>query len=225
MSLINQALKLEQQKRQGANTPQAPMVAQFAHRRQNSNLAVLLIGFTGMGMLLAASVTAIFYFGNGFLEQGNQDLARSEAPAQTSLASAPAPSPSAPAEQEDPRESILTSLTQEELSTVQQMLAEREKRSASESTAPATAAPETQEQPPADTQAKLSTISQIQDIVDAYSIQGIRKAGKDTRVFLNGKIRRIGDVIDLEHDLRLVGFTETDLVFRTADGRNYKKAL
>lgn len=220
MSLINQALKLEQQRRQTTQGPQAPLASRMAYRGSNDKLPLLLFGFTGMGMLLAASVTVIFYFGAGYLDS-DKGLAESPAPQrQTSLATASTAQVEAiPSKSEVPTalEDMLGSLSDDQLSTVQQMLLQRESPLAQEEVS---AAPDPQAAP-----GERLKVSSLQDLVDAFSVQGIRKAGQDTRVFLNGKIRRIGDVVDTENDLTLVGFTDTTLIFRSRSGETFEKGL
>ena len=208
MSLINQALKLEQQRRQTTQGPQAPLASRMAYRSSNDKLPLLLFGFTGMGLLLAASVTAIFYFGAGYL-----NFDKGLATASTAQVEA------IPSKSEIPTgiEDMLGSLSDDQLSTVQQMLLQRESPLAQEEVS---AAPDPQAAP-----GERLKVSSLQDLVDAFSVQGIRKAGQDTRVFLNGKIRRIGDVVDTENDLTLVGFTDTTLIFRSRSGKTFEKGL
>lgn len=223
MSLINQALKLEQQKRHAANGPIAPMVSRMSHRRQNDKLPLLLFGFTGMGMLLAASVTAIFYFGSEFLGSEKTLASESTSPPVEAISARELPS-RLQEEQTAPKiEDLLGSLSEDQLSTVQKMLLNREAASTPKAERP----PIEKESAllPSSKASSLSEISQIQDIVDSYSVQGIRKSGQDTRVFLSGKIRKIGDIVDIENGIQLIGFTETALVFRNAKGERFKKAL
>ncbi|MBD5780596.1 hypothetical protein IEN85_13930 [Pelagicoccus sp. NFK12] len=222
MSLINQALKLEQQKRQTQSGPIPPMAGRAPYRGSSNKMPLLLFGFTGMGMLLAASVTAIFYFGSAFLE--------ADKPVAASLSTPPSVSQSSPAaaaqdtNAEPQLANLLGNLSEDQLSTVQKMLIEREAEygkqepSTLDSPSPATTvAPEAE--------VDLSDISRLQGVVDSFSVQGIRKAGTDTRVFLDGKIRKIGDIVDIENRLQLIGFTESTLVFRDPSGRRFEKAL
>ncbi|MDQ8180500.1 hypothetical protein [Pelagicoccus sp. SDUM812005] len=223
MSLINQALKLEQQKRHTETTPVAPMVTRMAQRRSRDKMPLLLFGFTGMGMLLAASVTAIFYFGSEFLESDKALATTTLPPAASSEAPQDASSPAAPADAEPQIEELLGQLSPDQLSTVQQMLLERDSEQPDgEAVATNETAPADQSESPSHS---LSDLSRLQAIVDSYSVQGIRKAGAETRVFLNGRIRKIGDVIDIENRLQLIGFTETALIFRDSSGQRFEKAL
>ncbi|MDQ8185511.1 hypothetical protein [Pelagicoccus sp. SDUM812002] len=219
MSLINQALKLEQQKRQIATGPVAPMVHRMPHGRSSNKMPALLFAFTGLGLLFAASITAIFYFGADYLESENS-LAAS---APTAIADNATQS----TDSTDPRSDgtspkiveLLGSLSKDQLSTVQQMLIERK--------AGATAAETLDTSTSNSTEATvdLSERSRLQTIIDSYSVQGIRKSGRETRVFMNGKIRKIGDVIDIENRLRLIGFSETALIFADSDGNRFEKTL
>ncbi len=223
MSLINQALKLEQQKRQTMNGPAAPMVSRIPHRGTSDKMPLLLFGFAGMGMLLAASVTAIFYFGSEFLDS-EKSLATATPPAAIEDASATPETPATQTDESAPEiAQLLGALSPDQLSTVQQMLLERENATA---TTEQSAAPsdQTAENVSA-ASTSLSELSRIQAIVDSFSVQGIRKSGQETRVFLNGKIRKIGDVVDIENRLQLIGFTETVLVFRDSNGQRFEKAL
>lgn len=221
MSLINQALKLEQQKRQTQTPHQTPLVGRMAQRGNSNKLPMLLLGFTGMGMLLAASVTAIFYFGSGYLES-EKSLAVGMPPQDgTQIISTSTNQVGNTANtltQSGEIASILGTLSPDQLSTVQKMLLEREAAS------PSTTETEPEASEPANA-IERSEVSRIQDLVDSFSVQGIRKAGSDTRVFLNGKIRRIGDIVDIENGLKLVGFTETNLVFKSRSGITFQKSL
>lgn len=227
MSLINQALKLEQQRRHTESAPVPPMVSRLANQRQSSSRwPMILLGMTGMGALLAVSLTAVFYFGSGYLSKGERDLALSIPSEEISSQAIPVPDKK-PAEstanQGDPEEieALLGSLSNDELSTVQQMLRERE---ASQT---ATDGKEERASQPQQTAVSpdLAKLSKIQEVVDGFSIQGIRKAGKDSRVFLNGKIQRIGDIVEIEHSIVFVGFTDTALVFKIPSGHAFKKPL
>ncbi|EDY81899.1 hypothetical protein VDG1235_1519 [Verrucomicrobiia bacterium DG1235] len=225
MSLINQALKLEQQKRHAPSGPQPPMVSHMARHGQSDRLPLILIGFTGMGLLLAFSISAIFYFGSGYLKGETALAAQSQTPQLATPSSDKEHSPTSESPTTDAAEltDLLSELSSDQLSTVQKMLLERE-----QATNPSKAATETKtaNQPAVVTnELDLAEVSRIQELVDGFTVQGIRKAGKETRVFLDGKIRRIGDVVDIENGLVLVGFTEIALIFHTQTGQSFEKAL
>ncbi len=199
------------------------MVSRMSRRGQSDKLPILLFGFTGMGMLLAASVTAIFYFGSDFLDS-DKTVASADTPPATQAVTADQAVTGAQDEASKPKiEELLGNLSQDQLSTVQKMLLEREAAEVANSeTAPA---PQTPPKETSSEQPSLSETSRLQAIVDSYSVQGIRKAGQETRVFLNGRIRKIGDVVDIENRLQLIGFTETTLVFENSSGTRFEKTL
>lgn len=200
------------------------MVTQMAHSGRRNNLSMIVFGFTCLGLLLAASVTTIFYFGGEYLDQRGGSLASGQTlETETALPTPQNPVSENSTPQQGQVEKMLGDLSAEELSTVQQMLAERAAKEADAIKIDTPSNNPELENPISESPSV--NLAQIQDRVDGYSVQGIRKAGKDTRVFLNGKIRRIGETIDLEIDLRLVGFTEDHLLFRTPDGTGFKKAL
>lgn len=213
MSLINQALKLEQQRRQASSGTLPPMATRLYAGRRSDRMPVLLVGFTAMGMLLAASVTAIFYFGSEYLDTGNKAIASS---AETPSAPASASDSTASDLAEPALETLLGALSGEQQATVQQMLLEKQGAATESADAERATAPDS---------ATLAERARIQEQVDGYSVQGIRKAGQATRVFLNGKIQRLGDVLDLETGLTLIGFTDQELVFEDSQGFRYQKSL
>ncbi len=174
-------------------------------------------------MLLAASVTAIFYFGSEFLGSEKTLASESTPPPFEALAAQESPSV-VQEEQAAPKiEDLLGTLSEDQLSTVQKMLLDREAASTPQAENPLVE--EASVSQPSSTELSLSELSRIQDIVDSYSVQGIRKSGQESRVFLSGKIRKIGDIVDIENGIQLIGFTETALVFRNAKGQRFEKAL
>lgn len=222
MSLINQALKLEQQKRHVSDGPIAPMVSRMSRRRHNDKVPLLLFGFTGMGMLLAASVTAIFYFGSDFL-QSEKTLASNSTPPHMGVTASAPPVEVSEEKAASEIEDLLSTLSKDQLSTVQMMLLEKEAKSKTE--ARPKIQPENSKTLTNNEAPTLAETSRIQGIVDSYSVQGIRKSGQNSRVFLNGKIRKIGDTVDIENGIQLIGFTETVLVFETTKGQRFEKTL
>ncbi len=77
----------------------------------------------------------------------------------------------------------------------------------------------------APTKTDLAARAYNQGIVDGFTVQGIRKSGQNSRVFMNGRIQKLGDVIDIENGIRLIGFTEFELVFEDSAGNRYSKPL
>ncbi len=199
------------------------MVSRMSRRGPSDKLPILLFGFTGMGMLLAASITAIFYFGSDFLNS-DKTVASATTPPTTQTATADQAAITAQDGAAKPKiEELLGKLSEDQLSTVQKMLLERE--AAEVATSETSPDEPSLSQEPTVEQPSLSETSRLQAIVDSYSVQGIRKAGQETRVFLNGRIRKIGDVVDIENRLQLIGFTDTTLVFEDSSGTRFEKTL
>ena len=61
----------------------------------------------------------------------------------------------------------------------------------------------------------------IQTIIDAWRIAGIRSSGDDSKVFLNDRVYKINDLIDVARGIRLTQVTPKNLTFTTADGISY----
>ncbi|MDQ8204464.1 hypothetical protein [Pelagicoccus sp. SDUM812003] len=217
MSLINQALKLEQQRRHVDARPVAPMVSRaMARRGRGGNLTAALVGFTGLGVALAIGAGAFFYFGSQYLEGSDKTLAADVGAKDEPISERADPVPTSsvekqtvPPEKEQVVQALLGALSEEQISTVQKMLLENQAREAE----------------PAKPQISIEERIQIQEKVDSFTIQGIRKSGAASRVFLNGKIKRIGDVVDIEYDLVLRGFNDTSLIFEDRAGNRYAKPL
>lgn len=195
------------------------MVSRAMARQSQSNLPLVLFGFTGAGLVLAAAVTAFFYFGSQFLEKSDSpSLATAEvAPVPSELPTAQPTSPDAPLPAASNVASLVEGLSEEQLSTVQKMLVDRQRVIETE----AETTLENDLPAPDDTDELL----RLQGLVDGFSVQGIRKAGKETRVFLNGRIHRLGDVVDVASGLSLIGFNEFELIFQDAKGHRFTKPI
>jgi len=61
----------------------------------------------------------------------------------------------------------------------------------------------------------------IQTIIDAWRIAGIRSSGDDSKVFLNDRIYKINDLVDVARGIRLTRVTPKNLTFTTPDGISY----
>lgn len=61
----------------------------------------------------------------------------------------------------------------------------------------------------------------IQTIIDAWRIAGIRSSGDDSKVFLNDRVYKINDLVDVARGIRLTQVTPKNLTFTTSDGTSY----
>ncbi|MBC2608115.1 hypothetical protein [Pelagicoccus albus] len=218
MSLISQALKTEQQRRQMSSGPVPPMVTRLHRQASRDRFPLILTALVGLGTVSAICLTLVLVL---IPEKGSSQLAASQdSPPQENTT---APTTAEPIATEKPPasavEQLFTGLSDEELSAVKKLLLEQKLANLAASEAAKKAAAT---QVPT---MSLEEAAKIQDIVEGFAFQGIRKAGLESKVFLDGKIRRIGEVVDFESQLKLVGFTETDLVFRTPDGSTFRKSM
>jgi cytoskeletal protein RodZ len=61
----------------------------------------------------------------------------------------------------------------------------------------------------------------IQTIIDTWRIAGIRSSGDYSKVFLNDRIYKINDLVDVARGIRLTQVTPKNLTFTTPDGISY----
>lgn len=61
----------------------------------------------------------------------------------------------------------------------------------------------------------------LSEIVDAFRIAGIRAAGADSKVLLNDRVYRVGDLVDAARGIRLTGATANSLTFMDSSGETY----
>lgn len=221
MSLINKALQQEQRRRAINYDTCPPMVAR-AMRRGNDRGVIALVAFAGIGFVLAGGVAAFLYFGSSYL--GDAKIAVSS-PTDTdreppvAYASGPAAETAASvASSANPVSSVKQMMLAEKAAAVQEIVDEATAAEPIATQETSIAAPATE--PDA---ALIAERVRLQGIVDGYSIQGVRLLGKDSRVFLNGKIQKLGDAIDLANGITLVDATTGQVVFEDKTGFRYTK--
>lgn len=61
----------------------------------------------------------------------------------------------------------------------------------------------------------------IQTIIDAWRIAGIRSSGDNSKVFLNDRVYKINELVDVARGIRLTHVTPKNLTFTTPDGITY----
>ena len=237
MSLINQALKKEQQRRSlnlkrepldiTAVDPQPLTASQVAHRDQAKKPLKLLIGFSGLGAFLLVCGGAFIYFGKAYLSTLQ--------PTTTIAASSEVPEiPQSPPVARTP------------IAQVHEILdAQAEKAANAEAIAAATNNAETEpativESTPPENPEPESVVSddalipesigpqfsaEAQTVLDEFQIHGFRSAGANSRLLMNGRVYKIGDMVNNEFGLRFVGASEGALVFQDASGYRYEKPL
>lgn len=231
MSLINDALKKAQRERTGGVPDTTPMPGGGsrppieAQRRANRGPQLTLIaGGAIAGMLLAGGAVWLF--------RSPAQLATSSAPTQTETnppitsTATPATMPPAPgsasAASQSKKGPEPVAAPVEATTAKAPAVAEPTVSTATPSAA--TTSSETQPAtPPAPATAPALTLTKLAEIVDAFRVTGIRPAGADSKVLLNDRVYRLGDVVDLAHGIRLTGATANSLTFTATSGVVYTR--
>jgi hypothetical protein len=77
--------------------------------------------------------------------------------------------------------------------------------------------------PPATPALPTLSPAQLAEIVDAFRVAGIRPAGADSKVLLNDRVYRIGDIVDIARGIRLTAVTANYLTFTGPSGLIYTR--
>jgi len=244
MSLINQALKKEQQRRSlnlgGDSVSNIPAYDSgnvgnglSPSVRQNNRSLSILLGFTGVGVLLLVLGFGFVYFGKSYLNQLNSTPMVSQADTGTSFA---AETPETPVTTVT---DILNDIEEEkqEPQTVETTFNGEIANPVSESEAPpetgVEGAPEAELQEGeteesatiAETPAEPAYDFKIQNLIDEMQVLGYRSAGINSRLLMNGRVFKIDDIIDNERGIRFIGSDGESLVFEAPSGYRYRKPL
>jgi len=241
MSLINKALKKEQQRRIGS-PPDAALYTLSSHspararQRQDNRNITILVGFVCMGLFVLGLSGAFVYFGSQYLaKQESGDGAESS----TALASSEQieeASTSAPKSIIKKAEDAASK--NDEIATQTDTAAASPKESSKPIAAtpgPAIASAQTAAVPaPINPEADLIDPNEQIDrngdpeiwaFVDGLKIQGIRAAGAQSRLLLNGRVYKIGFTIDRRFGLKFKDADEQAIYFEDQHGRIYDKML
>ncbi|MFZ5494084.1 MAG: hypothetical protein ACOZE5_01945 [Verrucomicrobiota bacterium] len=251
MSLINEALKKAQRQRTGeapalgalptigGETPR-----HLAGRSGAPAISGLLLkiglGAGGLALVVAAGV---------FLLRGKSPASSTTPAAQPPDRSAPPPAPvvaaPAPAAESKTAQSVaqpaaksaenafvLPIAAPSEPAKTAPTLPGSEPRT--EAANPVAAAPLTRPQagpavPAATSPAKVDTAPparlepRAMDFIDSLRVAGIRASATDAKVLMNDRVYRIGDTVEREMGLRLVGITANSLTFEDERGGRYTR--
>ena len=238
MSLINQALKKEQQRRSlNIKTPSLdiptyesePLTASEVARAKSKNPLGILIGFAGLGLVMLVCGGAFVYFGKSYLSNLNPPSvaanSESDESSSTSLAAAPTSNPLSSAL----ATSIKTVDSVEEVSTnnVEPILEDSQAISA-EPIAP-TEGTETilaSEIPTIDPAAEKAALKiEVLTAIDEFEVHGFRDAGTNSRLLMSGRVFRLNDVVNHQLGIRFIGSREGQLIFKDSLDFEYTKSL
>ena len=231
MSLINDALKKAQRERTGGAPETTPVPGGGsrppleAQRRANRGPQLTLIaGGAIAGMVLAGG--AVWFFrspppptapSTPVRAEASPAIAATAAPAATPPASIPAPVASQAQSGPGPVLTPAESTPAKSSTSTEPTVSTAARAVATPSHEPMRA------NPPAPSAAPTLTLAKLAEIVDALRVTGIRPAGADSKVLLNDRVFRLGDVVDLAHGVRLTGATANSLTFSEPSGLVYTR--
>lgn len=242
MSLINQALKKEQQRRSLNLRDSIPDIPTYGSedsensltssaRKNNRSLSVLL-GFTGVGVLLLALGGGFIYFGKSYLSQFRAPQMVSRTEDKGSFAAVSENPPIATVTQileEIEGESSSASANSGDTSEDPNPESDRSVQSETAASRNADSAileePIGVENPETDISAEPEFDFKIQDLIDEMQVLGFRSAGPNSRLLMNGRVFKLEDIIDNERGLRFLGSDGENLVFEAPSGYRYRKPL
>ena len=233
MSLINQALKKEQQRRSlNLQSPSheipsyesEPLTAnQVVRRDQGRNPLPLLIGFASLGLFLLVCGGAAVYFGKSYLSdlQPGQSVAAKGSDSEPSEAPVATANPVASALEAKAAnaEAVETIIEAAPEANVAEGTAEEPAAASVE--APVTEAPVAEA--PVKEGPKFNLEAQAH--IDELQVHGYRSAGANSRLLMSGRVYKIGDVVNHAFALRFRGAENGSLVFEDANGFRYEKPL
>lgn len=218
MSLINDALKKAQKQRTGEAPTLASMPTiggesprHIARRTSSSPFNPLLIGLGAAGLLIVV-VAAIF------LLQDSSDPATDMA-ATPPVPAAPQPAASTPVESRPAEPAfVLPIAAPPVVSTPPATVASSPVPTApAPQPEPAPAEPAPASLPPAQLEPRAMTY------IDNIRVAGIRASASDSKVLMNDRVYRVGDTVDHELGLKLVGITTGSLTFEDRAGGQYTR--
>lgn len=240
MSLINQALKKEQQRRSLNLRDSIPDIPTYgsgdsensltSSARKNSRSLSVLLGFTGVGVLLLALGGGFIYFGKSYLSQfkAPQMVSRTEdkGPFTTESENPPITTVTQILEEIEGESSFASANSEETNGSPNQ---ESDRSIQSETAASKnsdSATPEESigvENPETEMSAEPEFDFRIQDLIDEMQVLGFRSAGPNSRLLMNGRVFKLDDIIDNERGLRFLGSDGENLVFEAPSGYRYRK--
>lgn len=240
MSLINQALKKEQQRRSlNLKSPPSdvptydsePLTASRLSRSGRSkNTLPILLGFTALGAVLLLGGGAFVYFGKSFLSNLNLAPIVAEADSETANTASLASSNSS--------NSLSAALAGNRLRaeatdsiTTESAVASQENTLSAPLETEAAHLPEVSNRAPAET-ATVGLVAEkpefnleIQHFIDGLVVHGFRSAGANSRLLMNGRVFKLNDFVSHELAIRFKGSRNGALVFEDSRGYQYEKPL
>ncbi len=248
MSLINQALKKEQQRRDlnlrgsaahpASQAMNSPIESPRHGRTSHGNSLSILLGFTGLGAVLLVTGGAFVYFGKSYLSDLNPQTTLAQAETgESANAAAPAPKSglgkvAATIAESDERTKI-TDITLDEPTPVSTEAAPTTPDSTDSLVSETQPAPAVKDSPVSNPPTPLVPLVQlapvfdleVQAYVDELQVIGYRSAGPNSRLLMNGRVYKLDDIVDHKSGLRFKGTIDGNLIFEDSNGAKYEKPL
>ncbi len=242
MSLINQALKKEQQRRSLNLRDSNPNIPTYdagnvgnglsSSTRQNNRSLSILIGFTGVGAFLLLLGIGFVYFGKSYLNELNSTPLVSQVEPGSSFAAETLETPvtnvadiisEIEAENQVLEMEKAASLQIAEAETVIELKPETE---LGEEAIVDSLETQSEEPDPIEEEDSKPTYDfKIQNLIDELQVLGYRSAGVNSRLLMNGRVFKLNDIIDNERGIRFIGSDGESIVFEAPSGYRYYKPL
>jgi hypothetical protein len=224
MSLINEALKKAQKQRTGENPSLSSMpsiggekAAQIARRRAPTDFNTILLRLgVGAIVLVAIVVGAVVIFRTEQTDAPPATVATAPVTAVQPTTTPPEPAPAAPS---TPATSSFTAPTPEPTTI------------APPSPAPATVAQVSTPtiEPPKPEPVRPAAPAKLEpraiNYIEGIRVAGIRASATDSKVLMNDRVYRLGDMVEHELGLRLVEITPHSLTFEDDRGARYTRSF
>lgn len=238
MSLINQALKKEQQRRSlNLKSPSVDIPTYHSEPLTASSLSkgskpknplAILIGLTSLGILMLVCGGTFVYFGKSYLSSLNS--APVVATAETEASDTPSAAP------ENPLSKALAA-NKQQVEAAEAISAESDDAQLDNAASPSSEAESIETlQEPAATPSVETAIPEpvaetpkfnidIQTAIDGLQVHGFRSAGANSRLLMNGRVFGLNDIVNLELEIRFKGSKQGALIFEDSAGFEYQKTL
>ncbi len=241
MSLINQALKKEQQRRSlNLKSPSIdiptydsePLTASRLSRSGRSkNTLPILLGFTALGAVLLVGGGTFVYFGKSYLSNLNLAPIAAAADSETANTASLASSNQSNSLSAALAGNRLRAEATDSITTESAVASQENTLSAPLETEAALDLPEASNRAPAET-ATVGPVAEkpefnleIQNFIDGLQVHGFRSAGANSRLLMNGRVFKLNDIVSHELAIRFKGSRDGALVFEDSLGYQYEKPL
>ena len=239
MSLINDALKKAQKQRTGEAPPLGSLpsvggesASQISRRAKPAGFDTLFLrGGIGAGVLLVLVVGGYFAFRTKPEARGQKPETSKSMPGQTAPAEAPAvQTPAAVVQVSAPAVSPAASFTLQVAPKPEPAAPKPESpKPVVQQASPMVKAPVSQpaviSPQPVAVAAPQKLEPRAMTFIDNIKVAGIRASATDSKVLMNDRVYRVGDIVEHEMALKLTGITSNSLTFEDERGGRYTRTF